>query len=135
MPKAGLGPEVDLWVTENGYATNLGRTEAQQDASLASTVAEVFRYSGTLGVTDYRWFNLRDNNSTGPDLFDAVGLLRDDYTEKPGFGTYRAAIELLGRDTAGAGVAGAGSVLPAAGKRRKCRKAKRRCARKKKRRA
>lgn len=98
MPKAGLGPGVDLWITENGYATNLGRTEAQQNAALASTLAEVHRYSGTLGVTDYRWFNLRDNNSLGPDLFDAVGLLRDDYSEKPAFGTYRAAIELLGRD-------------------------------------
>ncbi len=97
MPKAGLGPEVDLWISENGYATNLGRTEAQQNASLTSTLAEVHRYSGTLGVTDYRWFNLRDNNSTGPDLFDAVGLLRDDYSEKPTFGTYRAAIEQLGR--------------------------------------
>jgi hypothetical protein len=135
MPKASLGPGVDLWVTENGYATNLGHTEDQQDASLASTLAEVHRYSGTLGVTDYRWFNLRDNNSSGPDLFDAVGLLRDDYSEKPAFGTYRSAIEVLGRESAVGGVAGAGSVLSAAaGKHRKCRKPKRRCGRKKKRR-
>ncbi len=54
------------------------------------------RYSGTLGVTDYRYFNLRDNNSAGPDLFDAVGLLRDDYSRKPAFGVFRHAIAGFG---------------------------------------
>jgi hypothetical protein len=88
LPMAGLG-DVDLWVTENGYATNLGRDEATQDASLRSTIEEVHRLSGTLGITDYRWFNLRDNRSDGPDLFDAVGLMRDDYSEKPAYGTFR----------------------------------------------
>ena len=89
MPKAGLGDAVDVWVTENGYVTNLGRSEARQDDSLRSTVEAVHRWSGTLGVTDYRWFNLRDNRTTGTDLFDAVGLLRDDYTRKPAFDTFR----------------------------------------------
>jgi RTX calcium-binding nonapeptide repeat (4 copies) len=98
MPKAGLGPGVELWVTENGYVTNLGRTEGSQDAALATTLEAVHRYSGTLGITDYRWFNLRDNNTTGPDLFDAVGLLRDDYSEKPAFARFRSAIEHLGTD-------------------------------------
>ena len=98
MPQAGLGRSVDLWVTENGYATNLGRTEAEQDLALKSTLDAVYRYSGTLGVTDYRWFNLRDNNSTGTDLFAAVGLLRDDYFEKPAFATYRSYIERIGTD-------------------------------------
>jgi hypothetical protein len=89
MPKAGLGREEDLWVTENGYATNLGRTESQQAMDLRSTIDAVHRLSGTLGVTDYRYFNLRDNRSDGTDLFDAVGLLRDDYSRKPAFATYR----------------------------------------------
>ena len=98
LPLAGLGPRVSLWVTENGYATNLGRTEAAQDVALGSTLDAVHRYSGTLGVTDYRWFNLRDNVSTGTDLFDAVGLIRDDYSEKPAFATYRSEIEGIGTD-------------------------------------
>lgn len=96
MPKAGLGDEVDLWVTENGYATNLARTERGQLVALRSTLDQVHRYSGTLGVSDYRWFNLRDDSSRGLDLFDAVGLLRDDYSEKPSFGAMRAAIEAIG---------------------------------------
>ena len=97
MPKAGLGGGVALWVTENGYATNLGRTEAQQASDLASTVEAVHRWSGRLGVTDYRYFNLRDNRSSGPDLFDAVGLLRDDYSAKPGFSLYRSLMQRYGR--------------------------------------
>jgi hypothetical protein len=93
LPKAGLGPEVDLWVSENGYATNLGRTEFSQAADLAATLEAVAEYSGELGISDYRYFNLRDNNSAGPDLFDAVGLLRDDYARKPAFGVLRRAIK------------------------------------------
>jgi len=98
MPKAGLGRDVDLWVTENGYATNLGRTEQDQDVGLRSTLDAIYRESATLGVTDYRWFNLRDNDSAGADLFDAVGLLRDDYSEKPAFATYRSLIDQIGTD-------------------------------------
>jgi hypothetical protein len=98
LPQAGLGRGADLWITENGYATNLGKTEPDQDTALRSTLDAVYRYSGTLGITDYRWFNLRDNDSAGADLFSAVGLLRDDYSEKPAFATYRDYIERIGTD-------------------------------------
>lgn len=96
LPRAGLGPEVALWVTENGYATNLGRGEAVQAEAVASTVREVHRWSGTLGVTDLRYFNLRDNDSGGSDLFAAVGLLRDDYRPKRAFGVLRDLAAELG---------------------------------------
>jgi hypothetical protein len=96
MPRAGLGRDVDLWVTENGYASNLGRIESDQKLALGSTLDAIHRYSGTLGVTDYRWFNLRDNDSSGSDLFAGVGLLRDDYSPKPAFATYRSAIARIG---------------------------------------
>jgi hypothetical protein len=96
FPKAGLGRSTDLWVTENGYVTNLGRTEASQREALVSTVRAVHRWSGTLGVSDYRWFNLRDNVTGGPGLFDSVGLLRDDYSAKPAFSSYRRAIRAHG---------------------------------------
>jgi MFS family permease len=98
LPKAAIGPRTDLWVTENGYVTNLGRDEAGQRAALESTARAVHRWSGTLGVSDYRWFNLRDNTSGGPGLFDAVGLLRDDYTRKPAFAAYRSAIRRYGTE-------------------------------------
>jgi hypothetical protein len=96
MPLAGLGSEVPIWITENGYATNLNRRLERQVADLESTVEDTYAYSGTLNVTDYRYFNLRDNDSDGGDLFDAVGLLFDDYAEKPAFSTYRDLIERFG---------------------------------------
>jgi hypothetical protein len=98
MPLAGLGGGVPIWITENGYATNLNRRLERQVADLTSTVEDVYAYSGTLNVTDYRYFNLRDNDSDGGDLFDAVGLLFDDYTEKPAFAAYRDLIERFGID-------------------------------------
>ena len=96
MPKAELGRDVELWVSENGYATNRGRGEDSQRSDLESTVEAVARWSGALGITDYRWFNLRDNNSDGTDFCSAVGLLRDDYTRKPAFAAFRRAIEKYG---------------------------------------
>ena len=98
LPKAGLGRRVALSVTENGYATRggVGVGEAQQAADLRATADAVSRWSGTLGVTDYRYFNLRDNASRGADLFDAVGLLFDDYREKQAFGVFRDAIARTG---------------------------------------
>ena len=100
MPKAGLGRDVELWVSENGYATNLGRSEESQENDLDSSIEAVAQWSGALGITDYRWFNLRDNNSGGTDLFSAVGLLRDDYSRKPSFAAYRKAIKTYGRNGA-----------------------------------
>jgi hypothetical protein len=98
MPKAKLGFEVDTWVSENGYATNLGRTEESQAQSLASTLDAVAKWSGELGISDYRYFNLRDNDSDGQDLFAAVGLLRDDYSRKPAFDVFRGLVERHGTE-------------------------------------
>ena len=92
MPKAGLGDATSIWVTENGYATRGGTGEDRQAADLTGTVDALAAQSGTLGVDDYVYFNLRDNRSTGTDLFDAVGLLFDDGREKQSFGAYRSAI-------------------------------------------
>jgi hypothetical protein len=94
LPMAKLA--APLWVTENGYATNLGRSQATQAADLRSTLDAVHAYSAQLDVTDYRYFNLRDNNTTGTDLFAAVGLERDDGTRKPAFAVLRKAIRWSG---------------------------------------
>ncbi len=96
MPEAGIGGRTAIWVTENGYRTPAGQGEAAQASDLSSTVRAIHDVSGTLGVTDYRYFNLRDNNSHGPDLFDAVGLLFDDYRQKQAFGAFRGAIATVG---------------------------------------
>ncbi|MBA2241220.1 MAG: hypothetical protein H0W09_08300 [Solirubrobacterales bacterium] len=96
MPKAGLGRRFGIWITENGSATNLGHTEERQARELSQTIRAVHRLSGTLGVSDYRYFNLRDNEPNGGDIFDNVGLLRADYSRKPAFEVFRRAVRRFG---------------------------------------
>jgi hypothetical protein len=102
-PKAGVGPRVPIWITENGVPTGV-LSEAGQAAALAELVHAANDYSRTFNITDYRWFNLRDTNSSGPTTlvgvtFSSDGLLRDDYAAKPSFGTYRTLIRALGART------------------------------------
>ena len=99
-PKAGIGPGVPIWITENGVPTGV-LSDAQQAAALTALVRAAYDYSGTFNVTDYRWFNLRDAVSTGPETlsgltFASDGLLRSDYSRKPSFGDYRGLIAQLG---------------------------------------
>jgi hypothetical protein len=109
MAQAGIPATVPLWVTENGYPTTPGsHTEAQQAAALTDMVQSIDRVSASAGVTDYRWFNLRDNDSSSAGLFDTDGLLRDDYSPKPSFADYRALVAALGT------VAPASSAAPGA---------------------
>jgi hypothetical protein len=99
-PMAGIGPRVPIWFTENGVPTGL-LSEAQQAAALRELVRAACAYSGTFNIADYRWFNLRDANSTPPATligpsFSSFGLLRDDYSVKPSFAAYRAQISACG---------------------------------------
>jgi hypothetical protein len=103
MPQAGLGAAVPIWITENGVPTGAGISEAQQASALTELVRAAHDYSGTYNVTDYRWFNLRDSNSSvsgslpgASATFATDGLLRDDYSAKPAFGAYRALVDSLG---------------------------------------
>jgi hypothetical protein len=99
-PMAGIGRRIPIWITENGIPTGK-LSEAQQAAALKELVTAAHEYSVTYGITDYRWFNLRDSTSSGPSTlapltFASFGLLRDDYTAKPAFADYRALIAKLG---------------------------------------
>jgi hypothetical protein len=104
-PKAGIGRRVPIWITENGVPTGVF-SEAQQAAALQELVHAAHDYSGTYGITDYRWFNLRDSTESPPatligPTFSSDGLLRADYSPKPSFGAYRSLIRSLGARTAG----------------------------------
>ena len=99
-PMAGIGPGVPIWLTENGVPTGV-LSDAEQASALTALVRAAYDYSGTFNVTDYRWFNLRDAVSSGPETlsgltFASDGLLRSDYTRKPSFGDYRSLIAQLG---------------------------------------
>jgi hypothetical protein len=98
MPQAGLNADTELWISEIGFATNLGHSQERQAQEVADTARSVSAMAGTLGVREFRYFNLRDNREEGSDIFDNVGLLRADYSPKPAFGVFRGLIRELGRD-------------------------------------
>ena len=52
-------------------------------------VRSVDAIRGRYGVTDYRWFDLRDSSSADPNIESQYGITRDDYSPKPAFATYR----------------------------------------------
>jgi hypothetical protein len=59
-------------------------------------------FRGAYNVSDYRWFNLRDADSSSPNFQQQFGLLRDDYGPKPAFASYRALVARLGARRAAA---------------------------------
>jgi hypothetical protein len=96
MPKAGLTGKTPIRIEETGYATGPGRSEADQLEAMQGFVTAAHRYRGTYNISDLRWFNLRDNNSSGPGFQQHYGLLRDDYTPKPAFALYRRLVARYG---------------------------------------
>ena len=97
MPIARLGHRVPIHVEENGWPTGAARPESEQVRAMRQMVGAVNDFRGTYNVTDYRWFDLRDHNSSGPNFQQHYGLLRDDYSPKPAFGTYRALVRRFDR--------------------------------------
>jgi hypothetical protein len=95
MPIAGLGPSVPIHVEENGWPTGPGRSEAEQAAAMDSMIGAVDRFRGTYNVTDYRWFDLRDHNTSSANFQHHYGLLHDDYSPKPAFQLYRDLVASL----------------------------------------
>jgi hypothetical protein len=95
MPRAGIS-QAKLHVSESGYPTGRGRSEAMQQTVLQSAVQTVAAARAKYGVSDYRWFDLRDADSADPSFESHYGLMRDDYAPKRAFFTYRSLISRLG---------------------------------------
>ncbi len=97
MPLAGIPGRVPLHVSENGYPTGPGRSDATQVAIMRAAVTAVYRARARFNVTGYRWFDLRDADSSSPSFESQYGLMRDDYAPKPAFATYRSLIAEFSR--------------------------------------
>ena len=96
LPLAGIPGSVALHVSENGFPTGPGRTDAMQVTAMKAAIATVDRDRGRYNITDYRWFDLRDADSAGTSFESQYGVLRDDYAPKPAFDVYRALVANLG---------------------------------------
>ena len=96
MITAGLPASVTITVAETGYPTDADRSEATQAAVLQQTIASIESVRYKYGVTDLRWFSLRDANTASGQLENGYGLLRDDYTPKPAFAAYQQIIAAEG---------------------------------------
>jgi hypothetical protein len=97
LPAAGLGRRVRLHVTENGFPTGPGRTDADQVAVMAASVAAVLEVRDRAGVSDFRWFDLRDADSASPHLEHQYGIVRSDFTRKPAFAVLQELVARYGR--------------------------------------
>jgi hypothetical protein len=97
MRLAQIPARVALHVSENGFPTGPRRTEAMQSAALEAAIATVDATRATYHVTDYRWFDLRDADSSSGSFENRYGLLHDDYTPKAAFSVYRGLVARLGR--------------------------------------
>lgn len=95
MPLAGIPHTVPLRVSETGYPTGPGRTDAMQVTVMRAAVEAVYRGRATYNITGLRWFDLRDADSSSASFESQYGLMRDDYSPKPAFGAYRALVASL----------------------------------------
>ncbi|GAC1436719.1 MAG: hypothetical protein NVSMB51_08760 [Solirubrobacteraceae bacterium] len=97
MPLAGLGPGVPIHIEETGWPTDgAARPEAEQLRVLRGFAAAAHDFKRSLGISDFRWFNLRDNNTAAAGMQAHFGLLHDDYSPKPAFSAYRRIISSWG---------------------------------------
>ena len=93
----GISESVPMKIEENGWPTFPGRSRAMQADVLRTMVQAVHDFRGTYNVTDYRWFNLRDGDSSSTQPFQHFGLLDSAYNEKPAFEVYRSLVAALHR--------------------------------------
>jgi hypothetical protein len=95
MPAAGIPSSLPMHVSENGWPISPDRSYEQQAMAIEIIIHTINDYRGNYNITSYELFDLRDVDSSNPDLFYQFGLLRDDYTPKPAFEVYRLLIDEL----------------------------------------
>lgn len=98
MPIAGLGANVPIRVSENGWSTDdRDRTPADQARALTSEILAVNADRQADNVVSYEMFDLRDDVTGSTNPFDSFGLMTDDYTPKPMFWLYSGLIATIGK--------------------------------------
>lgn len=92
MRALGLPATTPIHLAETGYPTGPGRGERDQARVMRATIRTVQRLRRAYPITDLRWFDLRDADSSAAHFEARYGLLRDDLTPKRAFHTLRKII-------------------------------------------
>ncbi|HEY3937540.1 MAG TPA: hypothetical protein VGL97_08930 [Bryobacteraceae bacterium] len=96
LAQAGIPASVPIHICENGWPTGPNRYYTRQADVLEQMVRTIHSLSEKLNITHYQLFALRDADTANPDPYRQFGILRDDYSPKPAFDTYRELIAELG---------------------------------------
>lgn len=99
---AGIADSVSIRVTENGWPTgknpvaNIKRSYEHQTEVLETLIRAIYNLRLELNISHYELFGLRDADSSKEDLFHQYGIMRDDYSPKPAYDTFKKLIQELG---------------------------------------
>lgn len=89
LSAVGIPAKVPIRITENGWPTGANRSPERQAEVLEAIVRATCSVAWRFNVTHYELFALRDAAAGAPGALTEWGLLRTDYSPKPGFETYR----------------------------------------------
>lgn len=93
---------VPIRITENGWPTgknpiiNIERSYEHQAKVLETVIQTIYDLRQELNISHFELFGLRDADSSKDDLFHQHGIMRDDYTPKPAYYTFKKLIQELG---------------------------------------
>ena len=96
LREAGIPTHVPIHITENGWATSTDRPDTKQAEVLEMVVRTIYENRELYNITHYELFDLRDADSSNPNIFYQFGIMRDDYSPKPAFVVYKKLIVELG---------------------------------------
>jgi hypothetical protein len=96
LAQAGIPPTIPMHISENGWPTGPNRFYTRQAEILERIVRKIVALRNRLNITQFGLFSLRDADTANPDAARQFGIMRDDYTPKPAFETYRRLISELG---------------------------------------
>jgi hypothetical protein len=93
LEKDNIPSSIPIHITENGWPTGENRTYERQAAVFEKIIRTLYSLSDELNIQRYELFSLRDSDSSNQNIFYQFGLLKDDYTPKPAFYTFKKLIE------------------------------------------
>jgi hypothetical protein len=97
LKEAGISSTVPVHITENGWPTSDERPEEKQSMVIEKVIRTVYDERENSNIGGYELFSLRDSDSKNPDIFCRFGIMRDDYSPKPAFNTFKSLITELGQ--------------------------------------